>query len=356
MLKIVEKLKSLYQNFYQKIYISIVVSNTHTQVYVEIVHTAKESEFATKTFETTEVTDEMEEYIKNYISISPFFYISILNNLINQGAVPTCSHSEISKFADIGASVTLCIDEKWSAYSTKFELDTLQEQYASFGLDFIFSPFLVLNHFFLDKVQEGSATLFVLVQDVILDISIFEDSKLLYAEHYVMGSDKSSLDDESHKDEEFGLDEDESEDEFGDFGDFDDISDLDSLDDIEDLDMIEDLDEFSVDFDDGEEEQEKSDKSESKAEDVDDADLLSGFNQDYRRFAHIKSSLENFYKDEKYCGQFVETVYIANGSTLSDDLKNYLEDELFLNVYIRNIEIANEVNALAKLEVDLDEV
>lgn len=360
MLKIVDTLKSLYQNFYQKIYISLVVSHKYTQVYVEISKGNKVPEFATKIFETTTISNELKNYIDSYTAISPYFYISILNNLTNQGAIPSCLKSEMSKFTDIGTCVTVCVDNSWTLYSTKFELDMLQDRYEDFGLDFIFSPFSIINNFFADKVSQKEAMLFVLVQDEVLDISIFENSKLLYAEHYVMGIDNSEKT-EKPKTNLPSLSTPEFEDDIADLGDFDDfndISDLDSLDDIEDLDMIEDIDEFSMDYEEPKAISSKSiapsqEKHASKtvSQELDEIDLLSGFNQDYRRFSHIKSSLENFYKDSKYNGEFVQNVYIANASTLSDDLKTQLEDELFLNVIIRNIELAHEVNTLAKLEV-----
>ncbi|MDD3059526.1 MAG: hypothetical protein PHW94_01110 [Sulfurimonas sp.] len=48
----------------------------------------------------------------------------------------------------------------------------------------------------------------------------------------------------------------------------------------------------------------------------------------------------------------MESVYIADGCGVSQDLKRYLEEEMFLSVYVRKIDLAKQVCELAKAELN----
>jgi len=77
-----------------------------------------------------------------------------------------------------------------------------------------------------------------------------------------------------------------------------------------------------------------------------------GFNEDYQRFLLIQSSINNFYKDEKYESAFIQNVYMADGVGISLDLKRYLEEEMFMDVYTRRIDLPSSLCNMAKLELD----
>jgi hypothetical protein len=65
----------------------------------------------------------------------------------------------------------------------------------------------------------------------------------------------------------------------------------------------------------------------------------------------IQKCLQEYYEDERYENEFIETVYIADGTDGNEDLKRYLEEELFLNVIIRKINLNDELLALTQEEV-----
>jgi len=122
---------------------------------------------------------------------------------------------------------------------------------------------------------------------------------------------------------------------------------FDDFSDIQDLDSLEEIDEFSENKD-IEEEFYRDDEEEELAPGSEE-----GFNEDYQRFSLIQSSVNHFYKDEKFESQFIENVYIADAVGISSDLKRYLEEEMFLSVYVRHLELGVEVSELARVEVGL---
>ncbi|MCF6308951.1 MAG: hypothetical protein L3J19_00525 [Sulfurimonas sp.] len=325
---------------YTKVFINIIVENTSTIVYIEICSRDDVIDSIEKSFDTTSINAKIYDFIKSYSRQSPFCYISVLDNSPLQGAIPTSVSSEMNKYVDM-SSVKYIALKDWAVYTPEYDINAVKHEYRSIGIDFIFSPFLIMFKFFKDKI-DSTLSMFVLVEDNYLSLSVFDNSKLLYGEYHDM---------DNHKDDELLMDSSLDEDDISleiegiDLDEIDIDNDIDSLDDfanIEDLDISGDIDEFS------------------EAQDIEeiihahDEDNISsdGFNEDYQRFLLIQSSLSSFYKDDKYESKFIENIYIADGVGVSSDLKGYLEEEMFLSVYVRKINLGASVCNMAKAELN----
>lgn len=340
------RLSKVIERLYLKVFVGIVVTPHETVVSVALMKGSEVVQSKKETFETTAVSEAMVNFIQNNLSETPLYYIACLNPAQSQGVIPVCNEKEAAAYTDLSTALTLCHKNGWMLYSSKPEVDTLQRRYRSFGLDFIFSPFVVLEHFFADKVSTEAA-LYVLVQESQLSIAVFEEGRVLFGEHAHVEAEEAlpEEDEETHISFDF---EGEGLGEGIHLDDIDAIDDLEGLDDlgsIEDLDAIEDIDEFAEEISDFTEEQGEGAGAESE-------DSLEAFGIDYKRFETIQRALQRFYGDERYENKFVETVYIADGFGVSDDMKRFLEEELFLKVVIRHIDLAGEVVKLAKREAD----
>jgi len=337
-------LGKVFESLYYKVFVTIVQKRASTLVYIELFSKKGILQNTIKEFDTIEPNEAMIELIESYISESPFYYISVLDMSQVQGAIPTCDTHRLSYYADLSAAEYKCFQNRWTYYTAKAELYEIEKEYKAFGVDFIFSPFVVLAKFFQDKITHNLA-LFVLVQDSYITIAVFENSELLFGEHLDLqiGDDAEDIlltddiDDDLDIDlEDDGIDlenlnVDESTETLEDFGD------------IEDLDALEEIDEFSENKD-IEEELLESDMPLEESNDED-------FNEDYQRFSLIQTAIGHYYKDERYESKFVENIYIADTIGVSSDLKRYLEEEMFLNVYIRQADITAEVCELTKEEL-----
>ncbi|WP_455756835.1 hypothetical protein [Sulfurimonas sp.] len=342
-------LNQFYESLYLKVFVNIVVGHSKSTVYVEMINNSGEVDSSSKEiFDAPYLTPAMHEYIDSFTKESPFFYISILDSTTSQGAIPTCNKQDISNFYDISTSEYKCYDDKWIYFTNKSDVYDMQRAYEKIGIDYIFSPFIVLANFFDDKINTYLA-MFILVEDDSLSLSVFDASKLLYAEHLDMNietdeGEELMLDVELDDDVELDEDDEDSID-LDDIDALDDIDELDDFGDIADLDSIEEINEFSETQDVEEELLEQAEEEEELEDDS------SGFNEDYQRFSLIQSSVNRYYKNEKFESQFIENVYIADSVGVSGDLKKYLEEEMFLNVYVRHVELASEVCEIAKMEL-----
>ena len=333
-------LSILFESIYSKVFVAIVIERSKSVVYIQISskkHTPKNYH---KSFDTTEFTTNMIEYIESFTGETPFSYICVLDYSEDQGAIPTCSTKEMSVFGDFNASKMMCHENEWAYFTSTTGIETIKRTYKQVGVDFIFSSFSILSSFFKDKIDTHLG-LFVLLEDNYITLGVFDKNKLLFGEHLNVEHDNTQ--DEmmvDSSDSEIDLDLESSID----LDDIDSMGDIDGLDDfgdIEDLDAIDEIDEFSQSQDDDFLDEEE--------------DFLvqdpSSFNEDYQRFLAIQSSVNRFYKDSKYQSKFIETVYIADAIGVSADLKTYLEEEMFFNVFVRHIDLGGEMIDLAKAEL-----
>lgn len=330
---------------YPRVFVNIIFNNTGLFVHIDKFKKGVLIESAENKFSVTAIDDEIKDYINSFTKDTPYFYISLLDYSSYQGGIPTCNSDEMDKFYDRSISKELCYHKKWSFYTSKFDLEDIQRDYRDVGLDFVFSPMVVIAKFFKDKIDSHFA-MYVLIQDSFITLSIFDHGELLFANHIDIAHDEKdelSLNDE-HIDE-VKLDDEDGSIDLEDVDIDDGLDDLDGFGDIEDLDSIEEIDEFS----DVNEEEEDSfslgdDKDFSSVSEED-------FNEDYERFLAIQDMLKQYYEDARYDSRFIEHIYIADAAGVHDDLKEYLEEEMFLNVYIRRIQIGMIMSELAQAEL-----
>jgi len=330
----------IFESLYLKVFVNIVVSNTKTVVYIENISKQQIIDKVEKVFETVSLDKNIETFIKKYTDESPYFYISILNNSSTQGVLPTCKKEKYFYYEDVSESKIICLDKKWSIFSSKKELTQLKKEYKSIGVDFIFSPFVVLSTLF-EKDIKGDVALYILLEEQKISLTIFQNSDLLYG-NYLNVEDKIE-DDENLLTYDVDLDEGvdlEDVDAMEHIDMFDDFADIEDLDDIDDIDEFSDVQEIDDDF------------SSQSEEEIDlPPEKEDTFSVDYQRFTLIQNAVNHFYNDEKYENIFIENIFIADGTGIGAGLSQYLEEEMFLNVHYRVVDIGEIVSKLAKKEL-----
>ena len=335
------------ESLYIKAFINIIVSRDETKIFVETFAKDKHLDSYEESFDTLNVNEKILEYLHNFTKQTPFYYVAYLDNSTMQGALPTCVKNEMALYQDLSACEYKCQDKKWTYYTAKTDLYEIERRYSKIGLDFIFSPFTLVSHFFKDKISEHFAG-YILVQENLITLTIFENGKLLYGEslNVEMYEAGDTLEDSLIEDEE-DLDIVDDLEEGIDLDDISAIDELDSLDDfgdIEDLDSLDEMDDFTDDEDIEEE-------FNQEVENITHEPVAVVSNEDYQRFTLIQNAINRYYHDENYESKFLETIYIADGVGVSTILKQYFEEEMFINIYVRNVDIAQELSSLSQIEV-----
>ena len=289
------KLSSLIKNLYQQIFIGVVIQHKIVRICVQLHKGNKIEEEIHRQFEISQgkLNQEVNDYLRTYMGESPYVYIAVLNDANNQGAVPTCSMAMAGEYDDLGSSVTLCYEDKWMVFSEKSELNSLQRRFAASGIDYIFSPFFILSHFFADKI-EGKTSLLVLVQEDYLSLAIFAEGELLFAKHYMThdGLEDENMSAELGESTEeslgFSLEDDEdlsiNLDDIDALDELDALDDLDNLQDLDDLDDLDEIEDFEESLNEAVEESEAAlEEAKTKYD-----SKIDNFSDDYKRFQLIQ--------------------------------------------------------------------
>ncbi|MDD5212044.1 MAG: hypothetical protein PHV62_06480 [Sulfuricurvum sp.] len=339
------------ERLFQKIFVSIVPVIDGHEVLSVALKNKKVLYKEKRHFEGSEPSSAMNRYIQEVIDPSPIYYISTLNTQSHQGAHQGCANKGKTQHNDDTKVSEVCRNKKWTLYASLDDLHALTYEYHTVGLDFIFSPFSIIEYSFADKMKDTFA-LYAFSMPGLFTVAIFQGDTLEYAHHYSNKkspaqddiAEASAMDFASHMDEE----ENESEglihlDDIEGLEDLDIIDDLDSLSDIDDLNELEEVHEFSEDMPTSEEKKLGREHLLIK-EDIDSSA------EDYQRFSYIQKTLNQFYGMDECRNRFIETVCIADSKGGSEELKRYLEEELFLNVLVRKVDVIETINALAMLE------
>ncbi len=167
---------------YTKIFINIIVKNSQTAVYVAVSSKKEGVKSVHKIFDTTAINVPMYEFITEQTKKTPFYYISVLDKSELQGAVSACRNGEIDKRCSNDLMEYKCFLKDWAFYTSKHEIEAIKQKYKNIGVDFIFSPFAIMAHFFKNQINNRLA-MFVLIEESFISFTVFNNSKLLYAEY-----------------------------------------------------------------------------------------------------------------------------------------------------------------------------
>jgi hypothetical protein len=341
------------ERLFKKIFVAIVSKDNGYDVLSMVIKNKKVLFKEERHFEGTSFSNTMNRYIEEMVDASPYFYISTLNLLPNQGAYAGCSKLVPLHHEDVVGIQTLCRQKEWTQYASYDELYLLRQHYSSVGLDFIFSPFSMIEHYFADKIKNTLA-LYAFGMEDFFSVAIFDNGKLEYAHYFTTAHSNSlgiseeadssmefshSASDEHLDDNSINLDDIEE------LEDLDLLDDLDSLGDIADLDSLDEVSEFSEDVLTPEELRIEKERNIDAIK-----SNLDASSAEYQRFEFIQTLLHRFYLSDECQNRFIETICIADGDNGGDELKRYLEEELFLNVLIRRVNVCEGINALAILE------
>ncbi|MDH5465212.1 MAG: hypothetical protein OEW60_06245, partial [Thiovulaceae bacterium] len=307
-------------------------------------------------------------FMEKYERKSPFSYISVLNPITSQGAKFGCSGEGLQN------TIWFCTKPKnhktpWLVYADAAEINGIQKRFKHSGIDFIFSPFLLIEPQF-KEVRSSKAKMFIVLLEQTITMAVFQNGQLLFGKQDSIDHDEHDLDmeeelildvegNESRTGLELDINEidslDSLDDESDDLESLETLEDLDDLDNLDDLDDNDELGEFTADTLDMQEETDSVEEI-SSAEDAEkelmaEDNALSGFSINFKRFELIQDALQEFYRQSDVKSSFIEEIFLSDRDDSCKDLMSYLEDELFVKVKYSKIDLENKFLAIVKQEV-----
>ncbi len=244
-------------------------------------------------------------------------YIALFLNTLGQGIIPVCDENLLEKFhIDKKSIKTICVENRFMMYATQIDIKWADKLFENIGLDFVFSPFLILDYFIQkEDVVAGLVTLNILNTGNAITIMISKDGRLLYGSFFNVAKDENLLYTDYSEEEES----------------FDEID----LDDDEDVEM----DEIGN----------ISDNSNFVSNVLREQAALGA--QDERTIKYLSAALREFYSNDLYESEFINQAKIYDGAGIHEGVMAYIENELLLDTSAVNISVRDAIVALSEKEV-----
>ncbi|TKX30455.1 clan AA aspartic protease [Campylobacter estrildidarum] len=301
-----------------RLFISVILGDKKSVLKTSVYRNQKLLSSSEKTFNKSE---KALEHVKNISKKFLFFNTALFLDAKEQGLIPSTDEKDFERF-DIGKmslkSITLNNALVFAATEHVEYFNELFEDYN--GLDFLYSPFALLYYKISKKnINDNKITLYAYYYNEILAIMICKNKTILYG-------DLIFFEQESENTEEF-LNE--------------------SSENIPNKEL--ELDNFN----------ENLEEPLNQENNLENSDDNSEFNlEDFNQFSsnmelcrYIISSIEKFYKDEKYSGTFIEHMYIYSEKELGISAIEFLEDETFLEITAKQVNTLELMIELMQKEI-----
>jgi hypothetical protein len=248
-------------------------------------------------------------------------YIALFLNTLGQGMIPQCDEALLEKYhIDRHSVKSICVENRFLMYATLIDIKWADKVFKDVGLDFVFSPFLILDYFIQkEENTTDQVTLYILNTNNAITIMISKDKKLLYGSFFNVAKEENLLyTDYSEVDETL---EDETFDEL----------------DLEDDDL--EIDEIGN----------VTDNSNFVNNILKEQARLSA--QDERIIKYLSAALKEFYSNDLYESEFINSAKIYDGAGIDEGVMHYIENELLLDTNAVNISVRNALIDLSIKEV-----
>jgi len=248
-------------------------------------------------------------------------YVVLFLNTLGQGAIPGCDEGIYEKFGvDKNGIKSVCIDNRFTIYASLIDINWADKIFKKVGLDFIFSPFLILNAYIDKNNDTKEVKLYILNTNNGLTMMVKNGRKLLYASFFNVAKEQDLL-----------------------------LEDFENTETQSAVNLEEELfDEFDIDSDETNDDMQELD-DEIDYENNSEYSSLSG--KDLRFVKYLDASLKEFYDNDLYDSQFVTKVKIYDDAGMHKDVIKYIENDLLLDTSAENINLLNMVIEVAKEEV-----
>jgi len=345
-----KKITQFIQEKFSNVFMAIILKKNEYIIKYKILKNGKILENNIKKFikeESGEISSEMKKFIMSFQNEYKFVYIAFLLDSLGQNCFPSCDLEKIKNNNIVLDNIVyICIDNKWIIYTSKADIKIIKDNFNETGIDFIYSPYLILYKNIKDKKYNKKNILHMLYMDNSLSILIKNEEKVIFNAFFKIPYKEFAFNDEEDLKPEEDIDEDiqginldtiESEDE--EFEGFVDIIKLEEDDALKGDDLEEDKEIL------------ESVKKDLKSSSLNDLEL---YGRDVIIFKFLKSAIEEYYNNDKYNSEFLENIVIYNDSNISNDIITMIENDLFLDVEIKSIDVKESMINISIEEVGFE--
>ena len=356
-------IRTVFQKKFPNLFVAVVLSETECELRCKVLKDGAIVKTFTKTFTLTPPMDTLDKSLENYLmnlqDNYQFVYIAFLLGTLGQGAIAGIGNSAFNKYGvDIKNVHNVAIFDQWSAYASYIEIKWAKNIFANVGLDFIYSPFIILSDFVVSQKLKNKPTCYILNCQDFFSVAIFEEKKLHFGAFFKTQTDTTfsrsdDVNDWENEQEEEGIldseeipevaeneeEEQEGIEELSELSELGELSELDDMNDLRSTDSFSDIDGRALGSFSG--------MDGLKEEDI----SLELYGRDLLVYKYLKTALEEYYHNPLYTSEFIDEIVIFDGYEISSDLIHQLEDELMMDVEIHKVDVGDRMCDIAIKEV-----
>lgn len=353
-------IRTVLQKKFQNLFVAVVLNETECILRCKVLKDGAITKTFTKTFTLTPPLDALDKVIEDYLmnlqDEYQFVYIAFLLNSLGQGAISGTGNAGFSKHnVDLQNVHNVTLYNQWSAYASYIEIKWAKNLFSEVGLDFVYSPFIILNDFVVSQKLKNRPTCYILNCQDFFILAIFEERQLHFGAFFKTQTDTAFThsddvnDWENEQEEEGILDSEEMPEavraEEEEHEGIEELSELTELGELEDIDDLRSTDSFS-DIND------KAMGSFRGIEGMKEEDIsLELYGRDLLVYKYLKTALEEYYHNPLYKSEFIDEIIIFDSYEISSDLIHQLEDELMMDVEIHKVDVSDRMCDIAIKEV-----
>jgi len=355
-------IKTVLQKKFPNLFVAVVLSETECELRCKVLKDGAIAKTFTKVFTLSPPMDgldpALETYLMNLQDEYRFVYISFLLGSLGQGAISGTGNSAFNKHSvDMKNVHSVALYNQWSAYASYIEIKWAKNLFSNVGLDFIYSPFIILSDFVVSQKLKNKPTCYILNCQDFFILAIFEEKQLHFGAFFKTQTDTAfshsdDINDWENEQEEEGLsssdempeiaaqeDEDEEHEGIEELSELGELSELDDVNDLRSTDSFSDIDDKSLSSFRG--------MDGLKEEDI----SLELYGRDLLVYKYLKTALEEYYHNPLYVSEFIDEIVIFDSYEISSDLIHQLEDELMMDVEIHKVDVSDRMCDIAIKEV-----
>lgn len=316
--------------FIKVCFINIYFTNEKAMILVEISKNNVVFSKEKKEFEHCTIADGLSsnliKYLKNMQILYDFTYISILDTCAMQGAFSNNLVGYKTKYLKDNIISKEILNKIF--YTSVTNITTLKKTFKQTGIDFILSPFSIIDKFKNNLYLDGKDRAFILNSFSFVCISIYNKNQLKFTSFFtlLLSNEIESIDEHE---EELVIEKEDDEN----------IVQLDDLDDTL----------FSEDDVDT---QVLLDEVDNENNDEIDSEDLDIFARDMKMIEYLKNSISEYYKNELYDSDFIEEIIVYSDIKMSKEATGMIEDDMFLSAKVEDKSILNILNKMTREEHD----
>ncbi len=357
-------IRTVLQKKFPNLFVAVVLSETECEVRCKVLKDGAIVKTFSKAFALTPPMDALDKNLENYLmnlqDEYQFVYIAFLLGTLGQGAISGIGNTTFSKHSvDIKNVHNVTLLNQWSAYASYIEIKWAKNLFSEVGLDFIYSPFILLNDFVVSQKLKNKPTCYLLNCQDFFILAIFEEKQLHFGAFFKTQTDTTfshsdDVDDWENEQEEEGIidsegmpetavqEEDDDED---DREGIEELSELGELSELDDMNDLRSTDSFSDIGD-------KALGAYKGMEGLKDEDIsLELYGRDLLVYKYLKTALEEYYHNPLYTSEFLDEIIIFDSYEISSDLIHQIEDELLMDVEIHKVDVSDRMCDIAIKEV-----